>query len=56
MIKELTSESFTEIVLSIKFTKAKNLLESTTYPISQKPLGNIEKSCYYDSLHKLPRK
>ena len=35
MIKELTSESFTEIVLSIKFTKAKNLLESTTYPISQ---------------------
>ena len=35
MIKELTNKSFTDIVLSIKFTKAKNLLESTTYPISQ---------------------
>lgn len=50
IIKKYTNESFTEILLSIKFTKAKNLLETSNHTISQ-----IAEQCGFNNIEHFNR-
>lgn len=49
-IKQYTQESFTDILLTIKFTKAKNLLESSNYSILQ-----ISEQCGFNNIEHFNR-
>lgn len=50
LIKKYTNDSFTEIVLAIKFTKSKNLLENSNYTIT-----HISEECGFNNVEHFSR-